>query len=49
MVESDGDEHVDIEFPIVEPVAPVLPSAAAQRAGFTELDQWDVDDIFGRQ
>ena len=59
LVESDGDEHVhgsvasgeddDIELPIVEPVAPVLPSAAAQRAGFTQLDQWDVDDIFSRR
>ena len=50
LVESDGDEHVrgsvasgeddDIELPIVEPVAPVFPSAAAQRARFTQLDQW---------
>ena len=42
-------EDDDIELPIVEPVAPVLPSAAAQRTGFTQLDQWDVDDIFSRR
>ena len=41
---DSGDE--DIELPVVEPVAPVLPSAAAQRAGFTQLDQWDLD-VFG--
>ena len=49
LVESDGDEHVhgsvasgeddDIELPIVEPVAP----------GFTQLDQWDVDDILSHR
>ena len=42
-------EDDDIELPIVEQVAPVVPSAAAQRAGFTQLDQWDVDDIFSRR
>ena len=46
--ELSGEEE-DIELPVVKPVAPVLPSAAVQRAGFTQLDQWDLDVLFSRR
>ena len=46
--EVSGEED-DIELPVVEPVAPVVPSAAAQRGGFTQLDQWNLDDLSSRR
>ena len=44
-----SDDEEDNELPVVEPVAPVLPSMAAQRAGLNQLDHWDLDEIFARR
>ena len=42
---SMADDVEDNELPVVELVAPVLPSVAAQRAGLNQLDHWDLDEI----
>ena len=44
-----SDDEEDNELLVVEPVAPVLPSVAAQRAGLNQLDHWDLDEIFARR
>ena len=45
---ASGDED-DIELPVVEPLAPVVPPIAVQRAGLQQLDHWDLNDVFSRQ
>ena len=44
-----SDDVEDNELPVVEPVAPLLPSVAAQRADLNHLDHWDMDEIFARR
>ena len=45
---ASGDED-DIELPVVEPLALVVPPVAVQRAGLQQLDQWDLNDVFSRR
>ena len=42
---ASGDEEV-FEVPAVEMVPPVRPSAALLRAGFTGLDDWNLEELF---
>ena len=44
---ASGDEEVEV--PVGEMVAPVRPSAAAQRAGFVLLDHWDLGETFAQR
>ena len=43
------DDVEDNELPVVELVAPVLPSVAAQRASLNQLDHWNFGRDFVRR
>ena len=43
---SSASEAVEIEVPVAVGVPPVRPSVAAQRAGFGQLDHWDISEVF---
>ena len=43
---SSASEAEEIEVPVVVGVPPVRPSVAAQRAGFGQLDLWDISEVF---
>ena len=46
---SSASRDEELEVPIVEMVPPVRPSAAIQRAGFVDLDNWDLGETFSQR